>query len=198
VTAPTIAALDVAAARAATDRLRLTLTDAHEQLIELFRMRAHEALNYGPRLAGWTAYLAAEFGELLSVVPSPEQLAAMVDAGMSQREAAAPFRVSVGTVNAAVRSVRAAGTGLGAPDVHTSPGGGPAAPRRVSTVDRITALLAGQPGGLTVLEVGKRLRLRQAQAGPALCRLAAAGRITYLAPARRGQTGRYVVDGGAL
>lgn len=182
-TAPTIAALDVAQARAATDRLRLTLTDAHEQLIELYRMRAHEALGYGRRLAGWTAYLAAEFGDLLHVVPSPDQLAAMVDAGMTQREAAAPFRVSVGTVNAAVQTRRA-------PAGSSSP----LADRRgpTSKVARILAALeAAGPAGLDVRGVCRRARLPRESVGPALCRLAAAGRVTYRPPVKRGQMGTY-------
>lgn len=177
-TAQTLAALDVAQARAATDRLRLTLTDAHEQLIELHRMKAHEALGYGPRLAGWTAYLAAEFGELLHVVPSPDQLAAMVDAGMSQREAAAPFRVSVGTVNAAVQATRA-------------PAAAPAAP--VSKTARVLELVAAAgPAGLTVEQLRRKTRWHHGQASAALCRLHAAGRIGYRAPERRGLMGAYV------
>jgi hypothetical protein len=94
-----VLALDVDTARAATDRLRLTLTDAHEQLIELWRGTAHEVLGYGAGVPGWTAYLAAEFGELLQVLPTPDQLAAMSDAGMPQRAIAAPFGVSLGKVN---------------------------------------------------------------------------------------------------
>jgi hypothetical protein len=181
--------LDVDTARAATDRLRLTLTDAHEQLIELFRRRAHEALGYGKGTAGWTAYCAAEFGELLHVKPTGEQLAAMVDAGLSQRQAAAPFAVSLGTVNAALQSRRAGPAGAPPP---------PAAPvRRRELTARIVDLLA-EAGPLDVLAVAKRLRVRQAQVSPALCRLAAAGRITYRPPARRGLMGVYVVEAGAL
>jgi hypothetical protein len=100
--------LDVAAARAATDRLILTLTDAHTQLIDLWRSGAHVALGYGPGVAGWSAYCAAEFGELLNVLPTAEQLAAMAEAGMPQRALAAPFGVSLGTVNTRLRSLRAA------------------------------------------------------------------------------------------
>ena len=178
-TAPVLAALDAATARAATDRLRLTLTDAHEQLIDLWRGRAHVALGYGPGLSGWTAYLAAEFGALLSVVPSPDQLVAMVEAGMSQRAAAAPFRVSVGTVNAALQA-------------HRAPAAPAAAPRPDLT-SRIVTLLAAHPGGLDVFAVCKRLKVRQAQASPALSRLAARGRITYRPAVKRGQTGTYTL-----
>jgi len=178
VTAATLAALDVAQARAATDRLRLTLTDAHEQLIELYRMRAHEALGYGPRLAGWTAYLAAEFGDLLHVVPSPDQLAAMVGAGMSQREAAAPFRVSVGTVNAAVQASRA-------------PAPAPVAAGLSRTARILAALDAAGAAGLDVRGVCRKAKLPRETVSPALCRLAAAGRIVYRPAAKRGQMGTY-------
>jgi hypothetical protein len=113
--------LDVAAARAATDRLRLTLTDAHEQLIGLWQQRAHEALDYGSGLPGWTAYLAAEFGELLHVLPTVDQLGAMVDAGMTQREAAAPFGVSLGKVNGLLRQRTAASAPAVEPVVDVRP-----------------------------------------------------------------------------
>lgn len=194
-TAPAIAALDVAAARAATDRLRLTLTDAHEQLIELYRMRAHETLGYGKRLAGWTAYLEAEFGELLHVVPSPDQLAAMVDAGMSQREAAAPFRVSLGTVNAALQTRRAgnlpAAGGLGGDRVVPDDG----KISRPSKVARILAAIdAAGDAGLDVRAVCRKAKLPRESVSPALCRLAASGRLAYRPPAKRGQVGTYAVS----
>jgi predicted transcriptional regulator len=63
---------------------------------------------------------------------------------------------------------------------------------------RIVELLAENPAGLDVLTVAKRLRVRQAQVSPALCRLDAAGRITYVRPARRGLMGVYVLEGGSL
>ena len=63
-----VQALDRDAARAATDRLVLTLSAAHDQLIGLWRQRAHEALGYGTGVPGWTAYCKAEFGALLNVL----------------------------------------------------------------------------------------------------------------------------------
>jgi hypothetical protein len=48
--------------------------------------------------------------------------------------------------------------------------------------------------GVTVFELAKRTRLRQAQLSPLLARLAAEGRLAYRAPAKRGQTGRYVCE----
>lgn len=186
----TAPALDVAAARAATDRLRLTLTDAHEQLIDLFRRRAHEALGYGRGTAGWAAYCAAEFGELLNVrLPRDtrgEVLAAMVEAGMSQRQAAAPFAVSLGTVNAALQSYRAA-----AGVVSLATGSTPPAP--VSKTARALELVAAAgPAGLTVEQLRRKTRWHHGQASAILCRLAASGRVTYRRPARRGLMGAYV------
>jgi len=138
------------AARAATDRLRLTLTDAHEQLIGLWRDRAHEHLGYGAGLPGWQAYLSAEFGELLHVLPTAEQLGAMTAAGMTQREVAAPFGVSLGKVNGLLRS-RAAAAGSAAP----APSAEPAAVPTYVTVARTVA--AAGTKGLTIPQVQRRL-----------------------------------------
>lgn len=192
-TAAVLLALDVEQARAATDRLRLTLTDAHEQLIELYRRRAHEALGYGKGTAGWSAYCAAEFGELLNVrLPRDtrgEVLAAMVDAGMSQRQAAAPFAVSLGTVNAALQQHR---------KISCPPAGAAApAPKNLSKVDRVLALVAAAgPAGLTVEQLRRSTRWHHGSASAVLARLAAAGRITYRPGPRRGVMGTYVLDAG--
>jgi hypothetical protein len=150
--------LDVAAARAATDRLRLTLTDAHEQLIELWRTRAHEALGYGTGLPGWTAYLAAEFGELLHVLPTAEQLGAMVDAGMTQREAAAPFGVSLGKANGLLQARRAPAAAAPAPDTR---------PKHVQVAELVAA--AGAKG-LTIPQAHRRTGWSYGSVTGALCR----------------------------
>jgi hypothetical protein len=155
--------LDVAAARAATDRLRLTLTDAHEQLIGLWQQRAHEALDYGSGLPGWTAYLAAEFGELLHVLPTVDQLGAMVDAGMTQREAAAPFGVSLGKVNGLLRQRTAASAPAVEPVVDVRP----------VHVQLAAVVAAAGAKGLTIPQVMRR------PAGPT-------GRCRAGCPARSG------------
>jgi transposase len=196
VTAATLPALDVDTARAATDRLRLTLTDAHEQLIDLYRRRAHEALGYGKGTAGWSAYCAAEFGELLNVrLPRDTRgavLAAMVDAGMSQRQAAAPFAVSLGTVNAALQSHRSRREG-------TPAGGVIRVTPPASKVARVLELLAAAgTAGLTVEQVRRKTRWHHGQASATLCRLAAAGRIDYRPPARRGLMGAYLTKDASL
>jgi hypothetical protein len=190
VTAPALAGVvlhTADTARADTDRLRLTLTDAHEQLIDLYRRRAHVALGYGPRLAGWTAYLAAEFGDLLSVVPTPAQLAAMVDAGMSQREAAAPFRVSVGTVNAAVQSGRGSGAGAPTPAPDCA---GDAAAASVPAHVRVAALVAAAGArGLTIPQAQRRTGWTYGATSGALSRAEARGLVSR--PAQLEQRGGF-------
>lgn len=143
--APLELALDVAAARAATDRLRLTLTDAHEQLIGLWQTRAHEALEYGAGVAGWTAYLAAEFGELLQVLPTADQLGAMSDAGMPQRAIAAPFGVSLGKVNGLLQQRTAA------------PAPAPVVDDRPTYVRIAEVVAAAGARGLTIPQAQRRL-----------------------------------------
>lgn len=170
--------LDALAARAGTDRLRLTLTDAHEQLIVLWAGRAHEALGYGPGRPGWAAYVAAEFGELLSVLPTAEQLGAMCDAGMSQREIAAPFGVSLGTVNRRLQA--RAGTAAAGPDLELS---GAARVRQ--------ALKAAGRRGLTSTEAARRAKCSQGAASGELSRLWRTGGAG-MAGAERGGYGVYV------
>lgn len=161
-TAPALLALDVAAARAATDRLVLTLTDAHMQLIGLWQTRAHEALGYGTGVPGWTAYCAAEFGALLNVLPTPDQLGAMADAGIPQRAIAAPYGVSLGKVNGALKA--RAGTTAAAPDLELS---GAARVR--------LALAAAGTKGLTSPEAARRARCSQGAASGELSRMAGTG-----------------------
>jgi hypothetical protein len=184
VTAGLLAALDVETARAATDRLRLTLTDAHEQLIELYRGKAHEVLGYGKGLAGWTAYLGAEFGELLHVVPTAAQLAAMVDAGMSQRDAAAPFGVSLGKVNGLLRARRAT-----VPPVPVASASAPAGAATPPAHVQVAAVVAAAGvKGLTIPQAQRRLGWTYGATSGALSRAERRGLVSRPAdvPARSG------------
>ena len=164
--APVVELLDVAQARAGTDRLRLTLTDAHEQLIALHSGGAHVALGYGSGLAGWSAYLAAEFGALLHVLPTVEQLGAMVDAGMTQREAAAPWGISLGKVNGMLKSRRA-----------PAPAPEPAVdvPAHVRVAELVAA--AGSKG-LTIPQAQRRLGWSYGATSGALSRAERRGLVT--------------------
>jgi hypothetical protein len=162
--------LDRVAARAATDRLRLTLTDAHEQLIELYRSRAHEALGYGTGVPGWTAYCAAEFGELLHVLPTDDQLAAMAAAGMPQRAICATYGVGLGTVNERLKRRRAQAAPAAA-------GQRAAVPAHVRVAELVAASGAR---GLTIPQVMRRAGMRYGAASGALSRAEARGLVVRL------------------
>jgi hypothetical protein len=177
--AAVLSPVEIAQARA--DRIRTGLMAVHAELIEAWTAGDHERLGYGAGVTGWAAYCAAEFGQLLNVLPTDEQLGVMADAGMTQRAIAAPFGVSLGKVNDRLRRRRGLAPAAGA----TEPVAGGC------NVARVLAVLAAAPAPLTVFQVMKKARLRQAQVSPLLSRLAAAGRVTYTAPAKRGGIGTW-------
>lgn len=178
-TAPAVLELAQARARRRVGQIRDALAVADDLLAQAFTERDWEALGH----ADWAAYCAAELPELrhlkLRADARRARVAALVAAGApSVRDLAAATGASVGTIHGDLVQLRPAAA---------------AAPRRDLTA-RIVDLLA-EAGPLDVLAVAKRLKVRQAQASPALCRLAAAGRIVYTAPARRGLVGVYAVEG---
>jgi hypothetical protein len=172
VTAALVEALDVQlhdreSAVAATDRLRLTLTDAHEQLIDLWRRKAHVAYEQPDTLAGWTAYLEAQFGALLHVLPTVDQLGAMVDAGMTQREAAAPWGISLGKVNGLLKSRRA-----------PAPAPEPALDERPTYLRVADVVAAAGAKGLTIPQAQRRLGWTYGATSGALSRAERRGLVT--------------------
>lgn len=178
-TAPAIAApaLDAAAARRLTAEIRNALALADDLLARAFAGRAWAALGH----ADWPAYCAAELPELrhlkLRAGPRRERVAALLDAGASQRDIAAATGAALGTINGDVTRLRGA-------DVAPAPA--------TSKVARTLQLLeAAGPAGLTVHQLVRATRWHHGQASAVLSRLAAAGRIDYAAPARRGQVGAY-------
>jgi hypothetical protein len=169
----TIEKLNVDAARDVTDRLILTLTDAHELLIEAFVGKAHEALGYGTGAKGWRAYCAAEFGELLHVRLNRESAQAMQRAGMSVRAIGAPFGLSPAATHAYVTDAPAKAAPVG------------------TKMEQALALLAVNPAGLTVHAVARKVKWHHGSASATLTRAARSGRCVYVPPAKRGQTGVY-------
>jgi hypothetical protein len=157
---------DRSTAEAAVDRLRLTLTDAHEQLIDLWRRKAHVAYGQPDSVAGWAVFVAAEFGQLLNVLPTAEQLQAMSDAGMPQRALAAPFGVSLGTVNARLRELRAPAP---APEPDEDP--------RPTYAIVAAAVAAAGARGLTIPQAQRRLGWTYGAVSGALSRAEAKGLI---------------------
>lgn len=187
--------LDVARARRLTKQLREALTVAVDLLGEAFEGRAWEALDYPT----WEAYCAAELPELAQLrMPLEERRAAVSELrgrGMSTRAIAAPLGLSVGTVHADLKAGGVQLATVTSLDGRQRPGvAAAAAPApRLTNVAR-TVLIVREAGaeGLTVRDLCRRTRWHHGQASATLCRLAAAGRIRYVAPARRGQMGRYV------
>jgi hypothetical protein len=188
VTAVNVAAagrLDVFEARRLTSEIRNALAVADDLLARAFAGRAWEALGH----ASWEAYCAAELPELRHLkmrAPARRARAAVLAGlGASVREVAAGTGASVGTAHADLATL----TDTAVARV----GAATAAPvSRPDLTARIVTLLAANPAGLDVFTVARRLRVRQAQASPALSRLAAAGRVEYRPGPRRGLAGRYV------
>lgn len=169
-----IVALDAAAARRLTARIRDALALADDLLAQAYAGRAWAALGH----RSFAAYCAAELPELRHVkLRAPERRARI-----QTLRAAAPA-ISVRDLAAAT------GASVGAVQGDLAPARPSPAERAGSKVAHTLALL--QDGPLTVHQLVKRTRWSQAQASATLCRLAAAGRITYTAPPRRGGTGRY-------
>jgi hypothetical protein len=170
-------ALTATEARRLTARIRDALALADDLLAAAYAGRAWAALGH----ASWEAYCAAELPELRHLkLRAPERRARIqtlrvAAPGISVRELAAATGAAVGTVHG---------------DLAPAAGAiGPAAGG--SKVARTLALL--EAGPLTVHQLVKRTRWHHGQASATLSRLAAAGRITYTPPAKRGGTGTYTV-----
>lgn len=197
--------IDVARARALTRQLQRALDVAVELVRELHESEAWRVLGHD----SWPAYCAAELPQLRVIVrgmPKEERRAKVAElrgAGMSLRDVSEVTGLAPNTVRAdaaaagvqlvtvksrdgALRPARVSGIPASSASSASS------APARPLT-DRLVQLLrAAGPDGATVLELCDRARVRQARVAPALCRLAAAGRVEYRRPERRGQLGRYV------
>lgn len=188
--------LDVARARRLTAQLREALAGALQLLAEAFDGRAWEVLDY----ASWDAYCAAELPELAQLRLPLEQRRATVSAlrgsGMSVRAIATPLGLSVGTVHA---DLKAAGDQLatvtsldGRARPAMTEGSSAARPRLTNVARAVLVVREAGAAGVTVHQLGKRLRLNQCATSALLSRLARDGRLVYRAPAKRGQTGTYV------
>lgn len=184
--------LDVARVRKTISRLREQLAQAVQLLGELYDGRAWVALG----LPSWEALCAQELPELGQLLTVAERRSLVVDLrqrGMSLRAAAAPAGVSAATAKTWADDAGVQLATVTSLDGRIRPGQGvkqSVKPRPL--VDVLVDLIAAHPEGLTVFDLVKRAKVRQSQASPALCRLVAAGRLTYRAPAKRGQTGTYL------
>lgn len=180
VSAPVLEQLDQFAARRLTADIRNALAVADDLLARAYTGRVWLALGH----KDWRTYCAAELPELrtlkMRAEPRLARVALLVAAGASVSDVQAATGASRGQAHADIKTLTAVE---------------PAAPVAVVPLtDRIVELLAKHPGGLSVFDIAKRLKVRQAQVSPALTRMNGR-RITYLAPARRGMTGLYTIEG---
>lgn len=202
-TATAATRLDVARARRLTDQLRQALDVAVELLGEAFEGRAWEALGY----ASWEAYTAAELPQLAILgkgMPVGERVAtvaALRGKGMGLRPIASALGLGLATTK---RAADAGGVQLATVtslDGRARPGKtgqentGRTRPRLTNVARAVLVVREAGDAGVTVHEVTRRLRLSQSATSALLCRLAGDGRLTYRRPAKRGQTGTYVVTG---
>jgi hypothetical protein len=192
VSAAAVVRLDAARARALTRELQKTLDLAVELVRELHEREGWRALGH----ASWPEFCRAELPQLAVIVrgmPREERRAKVSElrrGGMSLRDVAevtglAPNTVRTDAAGVVLETVKGRDGALRpARAVAAVP-----APK-VPTTERLVQLVTAA-GPLTVTEVCRRARLPREVVGPALCRLAAAGRLVYAAPERRGMFGTY-------
>jgi transposase len=191
------APLDVARVRKTIRDLRAKLTEAVALLGELYDGRAWVALG----LPSWEALCAQELPELGQLLTLAERQSLVVDLrqrGMSLRAAAAPAGVSAATAktwtdDAGVQLATVTSLdGRVRPAMNQGLRPGAARPRLTNVARAVLVVREAGDAGVTVHELTKRLRLHHGATSALLSRLAADGRLVYRAPAKRGQTGRYV------
>jgi len=171
-------------ARARTDQLRESLEVSVELLVEAYSERFDRDLGY----PSWSEYCRVELPALAVLgkgLKPPQRRAVVLE--LRDRLPKAGLRPLGEALGLAPNSIKAA---LTAPaDVA------PAAPApRLSNVARAVLVVreAGEKG-VTVHQLCRRLKLGQGATSALLSRLAADGRLTYRRPAKRGQTGTYVL-----
>ena len=189
------APLDVARIRRTIAQLREHLTEAVRLLGELYDARAWVTLG----LPSWEALCEQELPELGELLSAADRRAVVVElrrGGASLRAAAAPVKASVGSAKAWCddAGVRPAVTrsldGRSRPATGTR---GEVRPRLTNVARAVLVVQESGDAGVTVHDLARRLRLNQCATSALLSRLAAAGRLSYRRPAKRGQTGRYVI-----
>jgi hypothetical protein len=193
VTAP--APLDVARVRRTIAQLREHLAAAVQLLGELYDGRAWVALG----LPSWEALCAQELPELAQLLSAAERRSLVVDLrarGLSLRAAAAPAGVSAATAKTWTDDAGVQLATVTSLDGRIRPGSSTSTstrPRLTNVARAVLAVRGAGEQGLTVHQLAGKLRLNQCATSALLSRLAADGRLTYRRPAKRGQTGTYVI-----
>jgi hypothetical protein len=190
------APLDLVTVRRKLRDAREALAGAVALLGELYDGRAWVALGLG----SWQELVDQELPELEQLLTVGEKRALVVDLrrrGLSLRAAAAPAGVSVGTAKTWTDDAGVQLATVTSLDGRTRPAssavGKEDRPRLSKDARAVLIVREAGAEGLTVHDVVKRMRLNQCSVSARLSRLSReGGPLTYLRPAKRGQTGRYV------
>lgn len=187
--------LEVARIRRTIAELRGHLGESVRLLGELYEARAWVTLG----LPSWEALCAQELPELGELLSAAERRAVVVElrrGGASLRAAAAPIGVSPATAKTWCDEAQVSPERVTSLDGRIRPAAvvtpRATAPRLTNVARAVLAVRGAGESGLTVHELGAKLRLHHGATSALLSRLAHDGRLVYVAPAKRGQTGRYL------
>lgn len=186
--------LEVARIRRTIAELRGHLGESVRLLRDLYEARAWVTLG----LPSWGALIEQELPELEQLLTEAERRAVVLElraAGASLRAAAEPAKVSAATAKAWCDQAAVSPERVTSLDGRIRPTTGvqhAVKPRLTNVARAVLAVKGAGERGLTVHELGGKLRLHHGATSALLSRLAHDGRLVYVAPAQRGQTGRYV------
>src|SRR5205085_777326 len=147
-------------------------------------------------LPSWQALVDQELPELAQLLTVAEKRAVVLELrqrGMSLRAAAAPAGVSAATAKTWADDAGVQLASVTSLDGRVRPGSSTSTSTRPRLTNVARAMLVVREvgdAGVTVHDLTRRLRLHHGPTSALLSRLAADGRLTYRAPAKRGQTGR--------
>jgi transposase len=196
VTAPAAAPLDLITVRRTLRECRARLADAVTLLGQLYDGRAWVTLG----LPSWQALVDQELPELGQLLTIDQRRAMVVELrgrGLSLRAAAAPAGVSAATAKTWADDAGVQLATVTSLDGRVRPAAamteGATRPRLTNVARAVLVVREAGDAGVTVHALAKRLRLNQCATSALLSRLARDGRLVYRAPAKRGQTGTYVV-----
>lgn len=193
--------LDRARAKAITRKLAGAADLLLDLVVEAYEGRVWEVLGHG----SWAEYTAAEvpglsvIGKGLPVEARREAVAVLRGRGLSLRGVSEVLGIAPNTVRT---DAAAAGVVLaevrGIDGSRRAPVAGPdraPAPKLTNVARAVLVLREVGEEGIDAVTMAKRLRKDVRSAAALLCRLSKPedGRAVYRAPARRGQTGSYVL-----